>query len=366
MSFMPDDDAVHLGQYLRSILEKEAPENVLRDLMDSDEEYDPRLWSLTANQLGVHGVSVPETFGGSGAGLPALGVCFEELGRALVCAPFLSTVAIASTSLARIGTAAAADLLSLVVQGTSVVAAAGFETVSSSRAITTRNGLLDGAAAVVIDGFAADAILVAARDDAARTNLYLVHAPFSGVQRERLNTLDTTRRLARITFEAAPADLVATEARAIVDQSLDTGWLLLAAEQLGGAQRVLEMAVAYAKERVQFGRPIGSFQAVKHCLADMLVRVESTRSVVYHALHQVEADPTSLPVEAAVARAIASDAFLTCATANLQVHGGIGFTWEHSAHLYLKRAKSSSLLFGGPAATRRELARRLELVGGVS
>jgi acyl-CoA dehydrogenase len=165
-----------------------------------------------------------------------------------------------------------------------------------------------------------------------------------------------------VTFSSAPAQQIAADARPVIDVALDTAWLLLAAEQLGGAQAVLDMALAYAKTRYQFGRPIGSFQAIKHRLAEMLVRVESARSVVYSALHESEADPAARPVEAALARATASEAFLACASDNIQIHGGTGFTWEHAAHLYLKRAKSSSLLFGDTVLARRRLAERLQIV----
>jgi alkylation response protein AidB-like acyl-CoA dehydrogenase len=199
-------------------------------------------------------------------------------------------------------------------------------------------------------------------DSSGNTGLYLVGAPLAGVRRESLTALDSTRPLARVTFSSAPAQLLMTDAQPVINAALDTAWLLLAAEQLGGAQAVFDMALDYAKTRYQFGRPIGSFQAIKHRLAEMLVRVESARSVVYHALHESEAHPAARPVEAALARATASETFLACASDNIQIHGGIGFTWEHAAHLYLKRAKSSALLFGDAILARRQLAERLRIV----
>jgi alkylation response protein AidB-like acyl-CoA dehydrogenase len=168
--------------------------------------------------------------------------------------------------------------------------------------------------------------------------------------------MDLTRRAARLEFAEAPAETLAVDAGAALARACDTAVVLLAAEQLGGASRVLEMAVGYARERVQFGRTIGSFQAIKHRCADLLMEVELARSVVYHALGTAAAEPAALPVESALAAAVSGDAYLRAAAANIQIHGGIGFTWEHPAHLYLKRAKSSSLLFGPPAAHRQRLA----------
>jgi alkylation response protein AidB-like acyl-CoA dehydrogenase len=362
VNFMPDEDAVQLGGYLRAFLAKEAPESELRSWMESEEAFDPQLWTRTAGELGVQGMAISSEYGGSEAGLTPLGVCFEELGAALVCAPFLSTVALAATALSQLTDDTAAQLLSDIAGGSCTATLAWAGTDPCDSGLTVEAGSVSGTAEVVIDGWAADAILVAARNQRGVVGLYLARAPFEGVTRTPLHPLDLTRRLARVAFDRAPVEPLLADASRVLARSRDIAWLLLAAEQLGGAQRVLGMAVAYAKERFQFGRAIGSFQAVKHRLADMLVQVELTRSVVYNALHRAESEPSSLPLEAPLARSVASDTFLYCATSNIQVHGGIGFTWEHSAHLYLKRAKSSSLLFGDSAAARRRLAHQLDLV----
>jgi alkylation response protein AidB-like acyl-CoA dehydrogenase len=364
MNFMPNDDAVEFGRCFRDFLAKHSPESALRELTDSAGDYDTTLWTLAARQLGVQGLLVAEEFGGSGSDLTTLGVCFEELGRALVCAPFFSTAGIAATALSELSRVSedAAELLRGIANGSVVVAVAGLPAAVSGASLTATAHGIDGVAPVVMDGWAADCLLVVATDARGDMGLYLVPAPLAGVRRERLTALDSTRPLAKITFSSAPARRVAADARAVIDLALDTAWLLLAAEQLGGAQAVLDMALAYAKTRYQFSRPIGSFQAIKHRLAEMLVRVESARSVVYHALRESTANPESRPVEAALARATASEAFLACASGNIQIHGGIGFTWEHAAHLYLKRAKSSSLLFGDTVLARRRLAERLQIV----
>lgn len=364
MSFMPNDDAMQFGLYFRDFLAKHSPESALRELTDSVDDYDTTLWTLTARQLGVQGLPVAKEFGGSGSDLTTLGVCFEELGRALVCAPFLSTVGITATALSELSRVSedAAELLRGIADGSVVVAGAGLSAAVSGAPLAATAHGIDGVAPVVMDGWAADCLLVAAMDARKDIGLYLVRAPLAGVRRERLTAFDSTRPLAKVTFSSAPAQKIAADARPVIELALDTAWLLLAAEQLGGAQAVLDMALAYAKTRYQFGRPIGSFQAIKHRLAEMLVRVESARSVVYFALHESEVNPAARPVEAALARAAASEAFLACASDNIQIHGGIGFTWEHAAHLYLKRAKSSSLLFGDAVLARRRLAERLQIV----
>jgi alkylation response protein AidB-like acyl-CoA dehydrogenase len=360
---MPDEDTAILGHYIRAFLDKEAAESQLRQVMESAEEFDPQLWTRAARELGLQGLAAAHEFGGSDAGLTALGVCFEELGRALVCAPFLSTVALAATALSQLpDTPATTELLTGIADGTCVASIAWSGQDPCDSELLAEQGHIDGVAAVVIDGLAADAILVAARDTTGLPGLYLTRAPFAGMTREPLHTLDLTRRLTRIRFEHASAEAMLRDARTVLARTRDVAWLLLAAEQLGGAQRVLEMALNYAKDRYQFGRAIGSFQAVKHGLADMLVQVESTRSVVYHALNSAQNDPSTLTFEAALARAVASETFLHCAAQNVQIHGGIGFTWEHSAHLYLKRAKSSSLIFGNSVAARRRLAEQLNLI----
>ncbi len=224
--------------------------------------------------------------------------------------------------------------------------------------------MVSGRAGIVVDGATADLVLVAARTGSG-TTLLAVGSDAAGLERIPLTALDPTRRLAELRFDRTPARLIGPDGQAgpALGRTADLAALYLAAEQLGGAARVLSTAVAYAGTRVQFGRPIGSFQAIKHRCADMLVDVESARSVVYHGLWTAAHDPAGLPVAASLARSIVSDAYQRVASHNIQIHGGIGFTWEHCAHLYLKRAKSSQLLFGSPARHRARLAELLDVVG---
>jgi alkylation response protein AidB-like acyl-CoA dehydrogenase len=218
--------------------------------------------------------------------------------------------------------------------------------------VTATDGVLNGTLPFVIDGHTADLLVVAAGDA-----LYLVEGTAAGLTRSALQTVDQTRALAQLDF----AGVAAAPLAGSVDALRDVAAVCLAMEQVGAAARVLEVTVDYVKTRNQFGRPIGSFQAVKHRCADMLVDVESARSAAYGALAALAADGDDLAVLAAIAKAFCSDAFLACAGESIQLHGGIGFTWEHSAHLYFKRAKASQLLFGDPAHHRAKLAAHLGL-----
>lgn len=364
MSQHADDGADELREVTRDFLKKKCPEGRVRDLMETDGGVDREEWTQAAAQLGIAGLLVPDDLGGSGAGFAELGVVFEEAGRALWCAPLLSTCALSTCGLLSAADAAArAELLPRIAEG-AVVAALAWNgvrpSVGSLRA--RRRGehwVLDGTSGYVIDGGTADYVLVcAAVDD--RLDLFMVGSgggtATPGLDRRNLTTMDLTRRLAELTFDACPALRIGTNVCEALDRALDRAEALLAAEQLGGATWVLDMAVDYAKTRIQFGRPIGSFQAIKHKLAEMLMTVELARASVEHALVVADDEPALLPVAVSHARAVASEAYLRVAQDNLQVHGGIGFTWDHPAHLYLKRAKSSQLLLGSPKWHRSRLA----------
>jgi alkylation response protein AidB-like acyl-CoA dehydrogenase len=354
VSIVPSADAEELRGHLRKFLENEAGRDRLRARLDTDAGYDPDLWRRAVDELGLTGLLVPEASGGSAIDLLTLGAVFEELGRALVCAPFLSTIGLATTALLRIGDAADA-LLGAIASGTVTTLVWTGERPSNTD-LDWDGATVSGVAPIVVDGADAGELLVAARSDVGGIVLLHVSADTEGVTRTPLTTLDTTRRLARVTFEQAPARVLAADAAAGLDDAVAIASLLLGAEQVGLAQRALETAVETARTRIQFGRPIGSFQAIKHRCADMLVDVELSRSLVYGALATVDADPGAVQLEAALVRGFVSDACLAVAAANIQVHGGIGFTWEHDAHLYLKRAKASQLLFGTPTGHRRRAA----------
>ncbi|MEV7038488.1 acyl-CoA dehydrogenase family protein [Amycolatopsis sp. NPDC051061] len=323
----------------------------VRTWMESEEGHDPVLWRRMADELGLHGVAVPEEYGGSGGGPVELGIVLEELGRVLLPSPFFATVALAGQALTAAGDdAAKSRWLPGIADGslTATLAVAEESGRPDDIATTATNGTLSGTKMFVVDGHTADLLLVVAR-----TGLFAVEGSAPGVSRTRLETLDPTRRLARIDFADAPAVRIGDSPP---HKALDLAVVALAAEQVGGAQACLDMAVGYAKVRVQFGRPIGTFQAIKHKCADVLLAVEAARSAAYHAASAGD----ELPVAARVAGAYCSAAYTHAAKENIQIHGGIGYTWEHDAHLHLRRAKSSEQLFGAPAAHRARLA---DLVG---
>ncbi|MFI1357885.1 acyl-CoA dehydrogenase family protein [Streptomyces sp. NPDC020898] len=359
-----------LRSTLRRFLADKAPSEAVRRSMESAEGHDPVLWQQMAAQLGLHGLALPEEYGGFGGGPVELGIVLEELGRVLLPSPYFASVALAGQALAASGDEAAkARWLPSIADGSLTATLALAEEGGSWRvedvAATATHGdegwQVTGTKMFVIDGHSADLLLVAARTDTC-PGLFAVDGAAAGVTRTRLETLDPTRRLARIDLDGASALRVGPEgdATAYLRTVVDLVVVALAAEQVGGAQACLDAAVEYAKVRVQFGRPIGSFQAVKHKCADMLLQVEAARSAVYRAMSVAAGEPDELPVSAALAAAYCSDAFTHAAKENIQIHGGIGYTWEHDAHLYLKRAKSSEQLFGSPATHRARLA---DLVG---
>jgi alkylation response protein AidB-like acyl-CoA dehydrogenase len=348
VSILPSADAEELRGHLRKFLETQAGRDRVRAALERDSGSDPELWRRLVAELGLTGLLVPESCGGSDVDLLTLGVVFEELGRALVCVPFLSTVALATPALGRaIDADVAVPLLAAIAGG--VVATLVWSGESPSLTSIAWDGTgVTGTAPIVIDGADADELLVAGRAGDGTDR--------GGVTRRPLSTLDTTRRLARVTFADAAAEVLASDVGGALDDAVAVATLLLGAEQVGVAQRALDLAVETARTRIQFGRPIGSFQAVKHRCADMLVDVELSRSLVHGALHAVDEDPSAAQVEAAIVRGFVGDACLSVTAANIQVQGGIGFTWEHDAHLYLKRAKASQSLFGSPTAARRRAA----------
>ncbi len=355
-----------LRDTVRRFLTERSPETEVRRLMETADGYDPAVWSLMANQIGLQGLALPEKYGGSGAGFVDLQIVLEEMGRALLCAPFVSTVVLAANALLTSGDeAACAEYLPGIAEGTTIATLAVTEASGSWRAddVTVTADAqyrLTGEKLFVLDGHVADLLLVVARTAAGPT-LFAVEGEAEGVTREPLGTLDATRKQARVVLDNTPARLIGEDggAAAPLERTLDLAAAALAAEQAGGARRTLEMAVEYAKVREQFGRPIGSFQAIKHKCADMLLEVESSTSAAYAVGWAVDAGSDEVPVLAPLAKAYCSEAYTHCAAENIQIHGGIGFTWEHPAHLYFKRAKSTEILFGNPRHHRALLADRL-------
>ena len=371
MNFAFSDEQEELRKVVRQFLENKSPETAVREQMDTEQGYDAAVWSQMAEQLGLQGLAIPEEYGGSGYGFIELVVIFEEMGRSLLCAPYFATVALAATTLLQSGDDAAKKAhLPGIASGETIATLAFTEAngkwdESGITATAAKDGdawTITGEKMFVLDGHVANLILVAAKTDAG-TSLFAVEGDASGVTREALPTMDQTRKQAKVTFDGTPATLIGTDGEgwATLEKTLDLAVVALAAEQVGGAQLCLEMAVQYAKDRVQFGRPIGSFQAIKHKCADMLLEVESAKSAAYYAGWCASELNDELPSVASLAKAYCSEAYFHAAAENIQIHGGIGFTWEHPAHLYFKRAKSSELLFGDPTYHRELLAQRIGL-----
>lgn len=369
MRFALDADQLQLRDAVRRLLAGHSSSEQVRRAIAAPPGYDRELWRRMAQELGLHGIAVPERFGGSGAGTVELAVVAEELGRALTPGPFLSTVVLAAGALLESGDDAACERwLPGIVAGDTVATLAVLEEPAdwdfAGIAVTAtpagKGWTIDGRKTFVTDGHTADLVLVLAMT-ADGPGLFAVETSAAEATASALDVLDPTRAMSVLSLAAAPARLVGTpgEGLGIVRRTLDRAAVVLAAEQVGGTARCLEMAVEYAKARVQFGRPIGSFQAIKHMLADVLLETESASAAAYYAAWTADQDPGGLSAAASLCRSFCSDAFVAAAAANVQVHGGIGFTWEHDAHLYLKRANTSKELFGSPTLHRERLSQAM-------
>ena len=369
VNFVFSGEQDELRKSVRRFLDDKSSEIEVRRLMDTVDGYEPAVWKQLTEQMGLVGLAIPEKYGGSGFSYVELIVVFEEMGRALLCAPYFSTVALAANLLLASGDESAkADYLPALASGEKIGTVALAEATGrwdeagvSMAATRSDNGwLLDGEKSFVTDGHLADVVLVAARTNAG-VSIFAVDKGAIGFAATPLATLDQTRKQAKLSFANTPARLIGSDGGGwtALAKMLDLAAVALAAEQVGGAQQVLDVTVQYAKDREQFGQPIGSFQAIKHKCADMLLEVESARSAAYYAGWVAADDDDELPVVASLAKAYCSEAYFHAAAESIQIHGGIGFTWEHPAHLYFKRAKSSELLFGDASYHRELLAQRI-------
>jgi alkylation response protein AidB-like acyl-CoA dehydrogenase len=358
-----------LREAVREFLVAKSPETAVRAAIQNGGRHDPAAWDQMARQLRLPGLALPSDYGGDGFGLTELEVVLEEMGAALLCSPFFATVVLAAQALlASADEAACVRYLPGIAAGQTIATLAAAEGNASwdpamvaTRAERTADGwALTGKKSFVIDGAIADLVLVVARSTAG-PSLFAVDRGAPGLCAAPMTTLDPTRPMAALTFDQAPAVLIGAEGQGgrLMSRVLDLACVALGAEQAGGARQCLQMSAGYARTRFQFGRPIGSFQAVKHKCADMLVRVELAEAAAREAARLADEAAPEFGVAAATAHICCSQAYLFAATENIQVHGGIGFTWEHSAHLYFRRAKSSELLFGGPAVYHERLLHRL-------
>ena len=374
MNFAFSEEQEELRRTVRQFLEAKSPSTEVRRLMDTEEGYDPAVWNQMGAELGLQGLHIPEQFGGQGFSFVELAIVLEEMGRVLLCAPFFSTVVLAANAILNAGSEAdQQSLLPGIASGETVATLAFTEpsgrwdaaAIAMEASQVGDDWVLSGEKMFVIDGMTADLVVVVARLAGSTgtdgISFFTVAGDAPGLVRTPLATMDQTRKQARLVFSETRATPLGVPGQGwpALSKTLDQAAVGIANEGVGGAQFVLDMSVEYAKVRVQFGRPIGSFQAIKHKCADMLLEVESGKSAAYYAAWAAAEDNDEMPAVAALAKAYVSDAFFHCAAENIQIHGGIGFTWEHDAHLYFKRAKSSELLLGDATYHRELLAQRV-------
>src|ERR1700722_9136024 len=367
IQFAFTDEQEQFRSAVRRFLNDKSPTTEVRRLMATADGYDPQVWRQLSDELGLPGIHIPEQYGGAGFGMVELCIVTEELGRALLCAPFFSTAVLAANAVLNAGTEAQKSrLLPDLASGARLATVAvtelngrwdssAIELVASPVADGYK---LDGIKNYVVDGHVADLLVVAGRlpgtaGDAGLA-LFTLRADSAGVERRLLESMDCTRKLARIDFRGAHAEPLGNldDGGKALARTLDQAAIALANEMVGGAQALFDSATDYTKLRVQFGRTIGSFQAIKHKCADLLLEVELAKSAAYYAAQAAAIEDPEWPALASLAKASASEAYLQTAIATIQLHGGIGFTWDNDTHLWFKRAKSSEVFFGQPSYHR--------------
>jgi alkylation response protein AidB-like acyl-CoA dehydrogenase len=375
MEYAFTDEQDQFRDVVRRFLSDKSPTTEVRRLMDTAEGYDAAVWQQLADDLALTGIHIPETYGGAGFGPVELCIAMEEQGRALLCAPYFSSCVLAAGAILHAAEdEQKANLLPAIASGQTRAALAVTEPngrwdTAGIQAVATRTGsgwVIDGEKSYVIDGCSAQQLIVVARTAGstgdAGLSFFVVDPDTAGVTRTALATMDATRKQAKIAFARAPAELLGQPGAGAepLSRTLDLAAIALANEMVGGAQALLDSAVAYANIRVQFGRAIGSFQAIKHKCADMLLDVELAKSAAYYAAQAAAEGDSQTPGLAAMAKAAAADAYMRAAANTIQIHGGIGFTWDNDTHLWFKRAKSSEVLFGDPTYHRELMLQRLE------
>jgi alkylation response protein AidB-like acyl-CoA dehydrogenase len=374
VQFAHSEEQQLIRESARALLSERAGSAQLRAALAQPGGYDAQLWR-TIGELGWTGLAIPQAYGGAGLGWVELCILMEEQGRRLLASPFFATCALAAPLIAASGSEAQRQaLLPRIAAGEVRIgcAASGSDGRPPCDGVTVvlegrGDGFsLRGVSDFVIHGDSADLLLVLARapgsQGADAISAVVIPAASTGVSTHPHVMLDLTRPMSRVELDGVSVtrDQLLGEpgaAGGAVEEALHLARIALASEALGGAEQVLEMTTAYAKERVQFGRPIGSFQAVKHRLADMMIEVEAAKSAAWYAACVADERRTELAEAAAIAKSYCCDAYFDCAANAIQLHGGIGFTWEHDAHLYFKRARATATLLGSPAWQRERLVR---------
>ncbi|WP_327752257.1 acyl-CoA dehydrogenase family protein (plasmid) [Sphingobium sp. SJ10-10] len=367
MNFDFDATQRQLGEEARRFLVSQSQSMEVRRVLDGERPYHAELWS-ELGQMGFTGAAIPEEYGGSGFGYLELCVLAQELGRTVAAVPFSSTVYLFAELIKAAGSERQKRewlprVASAEIVGTVAWAEGAGPLYPDSIATTAFGGQLTGSKKPVLDGPIADVAVVIAReqDDPAQLSLFTVALDHPNVSRTALECIDPTRGLAAVTFEHAPAERLGQrgDGMRLLSDVFDKAAVLVAFEQVGGAERALEMACDYAKMRFAFGRPIGSFQALKHMMADMYVSTVLARSNAYYGAWALSADAPVLPEAAAFARVGATWSYQQCAKDNIQVHGGMGFTWEADCHLHYRRSNLLALMLGGTSEWESKLITNL-------
>ncbi len=368
MHFALSGEQVELRNSLRKFFADKAPVSAARKQMTTPDEFDQIVWKTMATQLGLVGLCLPNEFGGSEFSMVELGVALHEMGRNLYSGPFFSTVVLAANALLFSGDnamnheylpkIAAGELL-----GTLAITEGDtwdFSAIETTALSVNNEWFIDGAKQNVLDGAIAEFFVVSAVANG-QLSLFLADRLSSNIDVRTCKTLDETRNMATVKFRNTPVRLLGKlgDAQTILSKTLQIANIAIACESVGSAEKCLEMSVDYAKQRQQFGRSIGSFQAVKHKCAEVLLEVESAKSAALYACWSASENNDDLETVALLAKAFCTDAFFRAASENIQIHGGIGFTWEHDAHLFFKRAKTSQQLFGDPSSLRLKLADKI-------
>jgi alkylation response protein AidB-like acyl-CoA dehydrogenase len=343
MALILTSEEEQLRDSVRRFVADRSPLPRLRELISSGQPYDAGVWKQLSAQLGLTGLIIPDSFGGAEAGYAALSVALTELGADLVPSPLLAVTLAAATLLKLGDEAAQASLLPGIASGELIVTLAG----TSPGTVHASGDALTGELAPVLNGAQAQVLLVPATADGA-TAVFAVDADATGLDITPLTSLDHSRSVARVRLDGTPGRRLSGDATAALTFAADVANLTLAAEQLGGMRACLAITTEYAKIRVAFGQPIGAFQGVKHRLADVRTGWELAHAALRDAARAGDERPPAFPVAASVARVMVSAPYVAAATAAIQLHGGIGFTWEHDAHLYYKNAISQQALFGEP------------------
>jgi alkylation response protein AidB-like acyl-CoA dehydrogenase len=353
MQFGLSESQEFLKDSARKFFAGECPSAEMRRLMETDTAYDAALWSKLTYQ-GYTGIIFPEEYGGVGLGKVELMLLMEEAGRALLPGPFFSTVVLAGSVLDAVATPAhKKQYLGPICHGEVRATVAILEASASWNPrdvqLTTTNGKLTGEKFFVSDADIADFLIVVARD-----GVFVVHSKARGLKISPMVGMDLTRKLYVVEFSDTPAEEIGSKSN--LARAFDVATAALSAELVGGMQRTLDIAVEYAKTRKQFGKPIGMFQAVQHQCADMYLETESSRSAVYYAGWALEENSPDAATAVSIAKMYASDAARTVGNRGIQIHGGMGFTWENDLHLYYRRAKASETAFGDATFHRERIA----------